>query len=368
MLRTGIRRVAAALPAAASDAATYLLPIALRQPSATTVPLRAIPRLTTPSISVSIASWVRYASGEAGPGPQSDRPAESAPSDTGSGDGARDGRRGNYYGAEFLKETTEYHDPKSTAGQTTWNLIWEGEVNGEEGQEGLDVWECDFTGGAIPNNEVNALLSNRAKWDMYNLHTDNAEEFSVEHLAKKFRIRPQRVMAIIALKEMETKAIEEGKITRQESDAINEGIDKELGANYGEGTGERAYPHVATYPKFEYVTPEEAAQQPDDGIDPVEALREKLAAKHEVGAIQEFKDRLDFAMGRVGSSLKRGRRKRREIHAGTGKSTILIKPLGRDQKYEPWVATPDGSTRTITEDEELLLKRKTPKPRKKSLW
>jgi hypothetical protein len=112
------------------------------------------------------------------------------------------------------------------------------------------------------------------------------------------------------------------------------------GANYGEGTGERAYPHVATYPKFEYVTPEEAAQQPDDGIDPVEALREKLAAKHEVGAIQEFKDRLDFAMGRVGSSLKRGRRKRREIHAGTGKSTILIKPLGRDQKYEPWVATP----------------------------
>lgn len=74
------------------------------------------------------------------------------------------------------------------------------------------------------------------------------------------------------------------------------------GAQYGEGSGERAYPHIATYPKFEYLTAEEAASRPDTGLDPVEALREQIAEKSEVAAIQEFKDRLDFGLGRVSCS------------------------------------------------------------------
>ena len=77
---------------------------------------------------------------------------------------------------DFIQETLDYHDPTSTAGQTTWNLVWDGEDHGEEGEEEDAVWECDFTGGAVPNNEINALLSNRAKWEMYNLHKDNPQE------------------------------------------------------------------------------------------------------------------------------------------------------------------------------------------------
>ena len=77
---------------------------------------------------------------------------------------------------DFIQETLDYHDPASTAGQTTWNLVWDGEDHGEEGEEEDEVWECDFTGGAIPNNEINGLLSNRAKWEMYNLHKDNPQE------------------------------------------------------------------------------------------------------------------------------------------------------------------------------------------------
>lgn len=109
----------------------------------------------------------------------------------------------------------------------------------------------------------------------------------------------------------------------------------------------------------------------------------------------------------VGKSLRRGRRRKYEAHAGIGKATVLIKPLGKNPDHEPWVAAPgtaacqvsgpamlctatwtalkvphgpvsvltsppfahpDGSTRKVTEDEALLLRKRTPKPRRKTLW
>ena len=100
------------------------------------------------------------------------------PKEAGTGGGRTRLGRSQAVHSDFIQETLDYHDPSSTAGQTTWNLIWNGEENGEEGEEGMEVWECDFTGGAIPNNEINALLSNRAKWEMYNLHKDNPEEYA----------------------------------------------------------------------------------------------------------------------------------------------------------------------------------------------
>eukprot|EP00951_Prasinocladus_malaysianus_P035195 scaffold360896_cov51-Prasinocladus_malaysianus.AAC.1 len=62
----------------------------------------------------------------------------------------------------------------------TWNLIWDGSdssrYDARPGEEMDQEWECDFTGGAIPNNHVNALLSNKAKWEMYRMHKDNPNE------------------------------------------------------------------------------------------------------------------------------------------------------------------------------------------------
>mmetsp|Transcript_29896 Transcript_29896/g.84294 ORF Transcript_29896/g.84294 Transcript_29896/m.84294 type:complete len:205 (-) Transcript_29896:1750-2364(-) len=78
--------------------------------------------------------------------------------------------------ASFIDDTLQFHNPESTAGETTWNLIWDGEEDGEEGEEDLEVWECDFTGGAIPNNDVNSLLSNKAKWEIHDTFKDNPEQ------------------------------------------------------------------------------------------------------------------------------------------------------------------------------------------------
>jgi hypothetical protein len=71
------------------------------------------------------------------------------------------------------------------------------------------------------------------------------------------------------------------------------------GAEYGEGVGERAYPHISTYPQFEYVTPEEISADENSGKDAVEVLRANLARKHEASAVAEFKERLDFNMNKV---------------------------------------------------------------------
>lgn len=106
-------------------------------------------------------------------------------------------------------------------------------------------------------------------------------------------------MAIIALKEIEEAAIEAGKFSRAEADSKQNSLDQQLGALYGEGIGERAYPHVSTFPKFKYVLPEEAAQDSNSGKDAVEVYRETLARKHEAIAVHEFKEHLDYNMKRV---------------------------------------------------------------------
>eukprot|EP00951_Prasinocladus_malaysianus_P035196 scaffold360896_cov51-Prasinocladus_malaysianus.AAC.2 len=49
----------------------------------------------------------------------------------------------------------------------------------------------------------------------------------VPFLASKYRIRQQRVIAIIALKEMEEAAIEAGEISADAADAMHEKLDRE---------------------------------------------------------------------------------------------------------------------------------------------
>lgn len=61
-------------------------------------------------------------------------------------------------------------------------------------------WEYDTLGGQIKNNGQNALLSYDTKVEIYKKHMLNPKKWSIERLSKEYRIRQQRVMAIIALK------------------------------------------------------------------------------------------------------------------------------------------------------------------------
>uniref|UniRef100_A0A061QM48 Mucin-like protein n=2 Tax=Tetraselmis sp. GSL018 TaxID=582737 RepID=A0A061QM48_9CHLO len=178
-------------------------------------------------------------------------------------------------------------------------------------------------------------------------------------------------MAIIALKEMEEAAVQSGQFAQEDADRLHEKLDRAAGATYSKGSGERFYAHIATFPKFEYITPEEASRDKEIHQDPVSIHQERLTRKYDAAGIQEFQERLDFNLVRVGKTLRRGRRRKRETHAGTAGATILIKPVGKESAkagLSPWVASPEGKTRELTEDEALLLRRKTPRRRRRHLW
>lgn len=45
--------------------------------------------------------------------------------------------------------------------------------------------------------------------------------------------------------------------------------------------------------------------------------------------------------------------------------SLVVRPAGRGQDYEPFVATPHGTRRALTNDEALYLKRMKPLPRRR---
>ena len=45
--------------------------------------------------------------------------------------------------------------------------------------------------------------------------------------------------------------------------------------------------------------------------------------------------------------------------------SLVVRPAARGQDYEPFVATPDGSRRALSDDEAVYLKRMMPLPRRR---
>ena len=88
--------------------------------------------------------------------------------------------------------------------------VWLHMYEGEHGLEysfdrntGAAQYMYDFTGFKDWHVEQNALLSDEAKCLMYKLWAGNEEMFSEAALAALFRIRVQRALAIVKIKEEE---------------------------------------------------------------------------------------------------------------------------------------------------------------------
>lgn len=77
-------------------------------------------------------------------------------------------------------------------------LGWE--ILGVDEERGVVHWAVDLTDGKAPDPWRNGLLSDHAKNVMYDLHKRDPKQYSVEALAKAFKVRQQRIMAILALK------------------------------------------------------------------------------------------------------------------------------------------------------------------------
>ncbi|KAK9829019.1 hypothetical protein WJX72_003438 [[Myrmecia] bisecta] len=244
----------------------------------------------------------------------------------------------------------------ASKGQAGWDVMHVEEYSeeglpqehaqGEEPVQGQDrvVWGLDFTNGATPNIEANTLLSDEAKDMIYAYHKD--QKMPSEQLAEMFRVRQQRILAIIALKELEEQARAGGEAL---ADDLQEGMEGEGGfcpADEVVGTGERHY-------KLVY--------NADGNVD--EAASNRAAAREEAELVAEFADRLQYNLGKVGGGIVRHSRKAKAPVRPEEGWSLVVRPLEGGAK--PYVAQADGGRRELTHDEQLYLERMKPKPRRK---
>jgi Eukaryotic mitochondrial regulator protein len=265
-------------------------------------------------------------------------------------------------------------------------LAWE--ILGVEEERGAVHWAVDLTDGKAPDPWRNGRLSDAAKTAMYQAHKKSPNKYSVEELAKIFKIRQQRVMAIISLKELEeaTEAAESPEAEELRS-LMEEGV---WNCSEATGSGEKHIVTVPSYPNYaeadmaavmtrleaalgkpiseiseEDLTPEIA--QHVLGVKPQAILEEDLADKEEANLIEEFKRALDYNLGKTGQGISRLNRKTAAPQRPKEGWSLLVKPLGKEAEEKPYVSGPDGVKRELNEDEALMVERQTPRPRRRVL-
>ncbi|XP_073098806.1 protein GAMETE CELL DEFECTIVE 1, mitochondrial isoform X2 [Elaeis guineensis] len=136
-----------------------------------------------------------------------------------------------------------------------------------------------------------AYLKDSEKTEMYRLHKENPDVYTVERLAKDYRIMRQRVHAILWLKEMEEE--EEKKLGRPLDDSVEILLD-----NFPEffSSHDREF-HVASLP---YKPDFKVMPEGWDGTtrDPDEVLYE-ISMKEDQMLCEEFVQRLNFNKKKV---------------------------------------------------------------------
>ncbi|GLC34890.1 hypothetical protein PLESTM_000250800 [Pleodorina starrii] len=106
-------------------------------------------------------------------------------------------------------------DPRTgVADDTTTNPFGEVTVDMVHYQPSNEVYwfKYEFAGAATHGSHRDARLSDYTRNLMYLMRAKDPKRWTIQALADKFRIRKQRVLAILALKELEAQRIEDGKL------------------------------------------------------------------------------------------------------------------------------------------------------------
>jgi len=292
-------------------------------------------------------------------------------------------------------------------------LPWQ--VLGVNEEKATVWWGVDLTGGKSKDPWSNGRLSQAAKDAMYRAHVADPERYTTARLAEIFRVREQRAMAIIRLKEMEEKERREKRDGRQ-GDRVEEGggdggdgggqdggspaigaeavrvMERALQCTQGIGANERHHVELPSFPAYADVDGDDvvaALEQvlqkkiADIAVEDITAdvaarvlgtksLREMedvVAEREERHLVEEFKERLDFNLGVTGQTISRDSRRTKAVRRPKEGWSLLVTPIGKDSKakHERFVALPDGTRRGLTADEQLYVERKAPRRRRKIL-
>ncbi|KAF3544602.1 hypothetical protein DY000_02006094 [Brassica cretica] len=206
-----------------------------------------------------------------------------------------------------------------------------------------------------------SYLKDSEKTEMYRLHKENPEVYTIERLAKDYRIMRQRVHAILFLKEDEEE--EERKLGRPLDDSVERLLDE-----YPEFfvSHDREF-HVASLsykPDFK-VMPEGW----DGTIKDMDEVHYEISKKEDDILYEEFLRRFEFNKLKWKGEVKCHKYSRRRSSDGWKITVEKLGPQGKRGNGGGWkfVSLPDGSSRPLNEVEKMYVKREAPRRRRKIL-
>ncbi|KAJ6366578.1 hypothetical protein OIU77_003045 [Salix suchowensis] len=267
--------------------------------------------------------------------------------------------------------TKDHFDGVEVVGQRTTSSTTE---SGKDGGDGIkDTSHAAFVAGwdkRIGELQVlmdqikepglrGSYLKDSEKAEMYRLHKENPEVYTVEKLAKDYRIMRQRVHAILWLKEIEEE--EEKKLGHPLDDSIELLLD-----NFPEffKSHDREF-HVASLsykPDFK-VMPEGW----DGTIKDMDEVHYEISKKEDEILYQEFVLRMKFNKMKMTGQVKCHKYSRRRSSEGWSFTVEKMGKKGKRGGGGGWkfVSLPDGSSRPLNETEKLYVKRETPRRRRR---
>ncbi|XP_075482808.1 protein GAMETE CELL DEFECTIVE 1, mitochondrial-like [Primulina tabacum] len=243
------------------------------------------------------------------------------------------------------------------------------ELNNENrrGKAFVDSWDDKMKEMAVLMKQVREpgarglYLKDSEKAEMYKKHKENPEVYTVEALAKEYRVMRQRVHAILWLKGDEEE--EETKLGHPLDDTIERLIDgfPEL---FNSHDREFHIASLAYKPDFK-VMPEGwdgTTRDPDE-------VHYEISMKEDEMLYQEFVQRMNFNKMKMAKKVKCHKYSRRRPAEGWN---LTVEKLGSKDKRGngggwKFVSEADGSTRPLNEFEKMFVKRETPRRRRKIL-
>ncbi|KAK1404947.1 Protein GAMETE CELL DEFECTIVE [Heracleum sosnowskyi] len=247
------------------------------------------------------------------------------------------------------------------------DMMKELEAENKKGKAFVDGWGERLREMSVLLKQVRepgargSYLKDSEKAEMYKLHKENPEVYTVEKLAKDYRIMRQRVHAILWLKELEEE--EEKKLGHPLDDSVELLLDT---CPEFFNSHDREF-HVASLP---YKPDFKVMPEGWDGTtrDPDEVHYE-ISMKEDEMLYQEFVQRMNFNKMKMAKEIKCHKYSRRRPEDGWNFTVEKMGPRGKRGNGGGWkfVSLADGSSRPLNEVEKMFVKRETPRRRRKIL-
>ncbi|KAK8308068.1 hypothetical protein V6Z11_D02G030900 [Gossypium hirsutum] len=234
-------------------------------------------------------------------------------------------------------------------------------------KEFTDGWEDRLLETSVLLKQVlepgarGSYLKDSEKAEMYRLHKENPEVYTVQKLAKDYRIMRQRVEAILWLKKDEEELEKKNALPLDDSvEMLLDNCPEFLNAH------DREF-HVASLPyKPEFKVMPEGWDGTTKDLD---EYHYEISKKEDDMLYDEFVQRFNFNKMKMAGEVKRHKYSRRRPTEGWNFTVEKMGAKGKRGGGGGWkfVSLPDGSSRPLNEMEKMYVRRETPRRRRRIL-